>query len=268
MEIEQNKNILNPPPDIESTERKNRVQSTSEIAQKSVDKQSLNTESKASVSSVKISSEGKLIQALDETSDKIDTMLEKNMTNEQKKNLDEIYQQLDGLFESEDLSQKQEKKVTALFEQADKIYNTSIEKLSSSEHETIDKLANKMESLSAQLAQYENNNPAANKQANNGGNTRNSEVTSRAITSGGSELSDVAASKKKSKKKALTVAQLNALSIAELNKLPPSELKKLNAKQLNKLNANLLNTLALPQLKQLSNGNIGKLNQTQQDKLA
>jgi hypothetical protein len=268
MEIEPNKNILNPPLNIESIEQKSRVQSTSEIAQSNVDKSSVNVESMTSVSSVQISSEGKLTQAIDEASDKIDNILEKHLTNDQKKNLDDIYKKLDSLFESDNLSQKQENTVEALFEQAHQIYNTSIEKLSGSEHKTIDKLASKMENLSAQLAQYENNSPSASKQANDSSNPKNSEAASKAITGSGSELSDVAASKKKSKKKALTVAQLNALSVAELNKLPPSELKKLNAKQLNKLNANLLNTLALPQLKQLSSGNIGKLNQTQQDKLS
>ena len=105
--------------------------------------------SKALASSVQLSSEGKLIQAIDETSDKIDSILEKHLTTEQKQSLGGIYKQLDGLFESDNLSQKQERKVDALFEQANSIYNTSIEKLSSGEHETIDKLSNKMDKLSA-----------------------------------------------------------------------------------------------------------------------
>ena len=96
------------------------------------------------------------------------------------------------------------------------------------------------------------------KQVNDGGNVKGTEVAQKAITNSGSELSEVVASKKKSKKKALTVAQLNALLVAELNKLSPSQVKKLNAKQLNKLNASLLNTLALPQLKQLSSGQYSK----------
>jgi hypothetical protein len=265
MEIEHNKNTLNSPMNIASTEQKSHVQSTSKIEQNNADKQLVNIENKAATASVQLSSEGKLVQAIDETSDKIDSILEKHLTKEQKQSIDGIYKQLEGIFESDNLSKKQEKTVDALFEQVNQIYNTSIEKLSSGEHEAIDKFANKMNDLSAQLAQSENNDVTASKQNNDGRNTRNSEAAEKAIT--GSELSDVAESKKKSKKKALTVAQLNALSVAELNKLSPRQVKKLNAKQLNKLNASLLNMLALPQLKQLSNVNIGKLNQMQQDKL-
>lgn len=244
---------------------------TQEIDAVSIEKANKNQvdgdNSKALASSVQLSSEGKLIQAIDETSDKIDSILEKHLTTEQKQSLGGIYKQLDGLFESDNLSQMQEKKVDALFEQANSIYNTSIEKLSSGEHETIDKLSNKMDKLSEQLAQSETSNITVDKQVNDGGNVKGSEVAQKAITNSGGELSEVVASKKKSKKKALTVAQLNALSVAELNKLSPSQVKKLNAKQLNKLNASLLNTLALPQLKQLSSGNIAKLNQMQQEKL-
>lgn len=267
MEIEHNKNALNMAINVASTDQTNSIQPASKIEQSNADKTLVNTESKASTSSVQLSSEGKLVQAIDETSNKIDSILEKHLTKDQKQNLDSIYKQLDDIFENDSLSIKQEKKVAALFEQANSIYNTSIEKLSSAEHETIDKLTHKMDNLSAQLASSENNSVAASNLPNDSGNTKDSETALKAVAHSGSELSEVSANKKKSKKKALTVAQLNALSVAELNKLSPSQVKKLNAKQLNKLNASLLNTLALPQLKQLSSGNVAKLNQTQQDKL-
>ncbi len=263
MEIKHDQNSLNMVQNVEIKTQKTDAVSIEKANKNQVD----GDNSKASASSVQLSSEGKLVQAIDETSEKIDSILEKHLTTEQKQSLDGIYKQLDGLFESDNLSQQQEKKVEALFEQANSIYNTSIEKLSSGEHETIDKLSNKMDNLSAQLAQSETSNVAVGKQTNDGGNAKDSEAAQKAIANNGSELSEVAASKKKSKKNALTVTQLNALSVAELNKLSPSQVKKLNTKQLNKLNASLLNTLDLPQLKQLSSGNIAKLNQTQQEKL-
>lgn len=269
MKIEQNKNILNPLMNIEGTNQTSPAQSTRKVESSSVNKQALHVENNASTSSVKISSEGKLIQAIDDTSDKIDSILERHLTVDQKKNLDDIYKELDTLFSKGKLSKEQEKSAEILLEQADKIYNTSIEKLSEKEHKTVGELSDKIEKLSEKLSNIENSDDGAS----------GTETTSKSNESGGSEKSDGETSTKKSeladtikkkgkaKKKNLTVAELNALSVAELNKLPPHQLKKLNAKQLNKLNANLLNTLALPQLQKLSKSNIEKLNQAQRDKL-
>ncbi|NQZ22787.1 MAG: hypothetical protein HRT53_12105 [Colwellia sp.] len=203
---------------------------------------------------ITLSTEAKLSQEINTVSDKIDDILLGHVTPAQKDKLNDIYQQLDQLFEKDQLTAQEEKSADALFEQVHNILESSVNKLTNAERETVDKLADKMDGLITQLEQSDarrspNDNPMS---ANN--NSRDN-------------LSSILINEKQANKKKLTVAELNALSALELNKLPANQLKKLNAQQLNKLNASQLNSLPLPQLKQLSTNNLGKLNQSQANKI-
>ncbi len=217
---------------------------------------------------VNVSSMASLMQALDATSDSIDLILEQKLTTKQSEALSDIHNKLDALFENDNLSATQEKSATALFEQADNIYQSATEKLTISEHKQVDKLSEKMNQLTEQLSQLEQVSSEKPSTFSVQAGQAN-ELFSGSVSAGGSNKTEQANSGGSSSlaKKKLTVAELNALSVTELNKLQPNQLKKLNAKQLNKLNASLLNTLALPQLKMLSGSNVEKLNQSQRDKL-
>jgi hypothetical protein len=208
-----------------------------------------------SSNNIYVSSQGKLSQEIDAASDKIDDVLLSHVTPAQEDKLNDIYQQLDKIFEKEQLTEKEEKSADALFEQVHNILESSVNKLTSSERETVDELANKMDGLITQLEQSETSR-SPNKNSTSG------------KTSVSDDLTSILTNEKKANKKKLTVAELNALSALELNKLPANQLKKLNAQQLNKLNASQLNSLALPQLKQLSTNNLGKLNQSQTNKVS
>ena len=208
-----------------------------------------------SSNNIYVSSQGKLSQEIDAASDKIDDILLGHVTPTQKDKLNDIYQQLDKIFEKEQLTEKEEKSADALFEQVDNILESSVNKLTSTERETVDKLVSKMDGLITQLEQSDTSR------------SPNKNSTSDK-TSVSDDLSSILTNEKKANKKKLTVAELNALSALELNKLPANQLKKLNAQQLNKLNASQLNSLALPQLKQLSANNLGKLNQSQTNKVS
>ena len=204
---------------------------------------------------ISLSTEGKLSQEIDTASDKIDDILLRHVTPAQKDKLDDIYQQLDQLFEKDPLTEQEEKSAEALFEQVHNILESSVNKLTSAERETVDQLANKMDGLITQLEQSD-----ISRSPNNGSTSDKVSI--------GDDLSNILTNKKQAAPKKLTVAELNALSALELNKLPAKQLKKLNVQQLNKLNASQLNSLALPQLKQLSANNLGKLNQSQASKVS
>ena len=191
-----------------------------------------------------LSDEGKLFQELDSTSDRIDSILERHLSPEQKEQLNSLYKKLDSLFEKEQLSQQEEAVAEDLHEQVHNILESSVDKLSDEEYQELEGLADKMDTLTAKLDQFEM------------GTTENN-----------SELILPTNNESQGSKKKLTVAELNMLSASELNKLPVNELRKLNAKQLNRLNANQLNSLSLAQLKQLNPSNIDKLNQSQLSKL-
>lgn len=204
---------------------------------------------------VTLSTEGILSQEIDDVSEKIDDILLRHVTPEQKNKLNDIYQQLDQIFEKDQLTAQEEKSADALFEQVHNILESSISKLTSTERESVDKLENKMDGLIEKL------------DTTNAGHSQNN--TSLQTQSGNVDIQSSSLSNEKQKSiNALTVAELNALSAVELNKLPANLLKKLNTQQLNKLNASQLNSLALSQLKQLSTGNIEKLNQSQTNRLS
>jgi DNA-directed RNA polymerase subunit H (RpoH/RPB5) len=199
---------------------------------------------------VTISLEGKLNQAIDTASDEIDDILLRHTSPEQKQQLDEIYNTLDKLFSKDILTKKEEESAEVLFEKVHVILESSVDKLTTSESETVDKLLNKMDVLTEQLDKNNSNDPLM----------VGSEISKVDITSTSSDPIDI---KKQGSKKALTVAEINALSATELNKLTVDQLKKLNARQLNRLNASQLNRLDPAQLKQLTPSNVDKLNQSQ-----
>jgi hypothetical protein len=201
---------------------------------------------------ISLSTEGKLTQAIDKTSDEIDDILIKHITPDQKKELTSIYSRLDDLFAKEKLTDKVVKSIEALFEQVHVIFESGIEKLTKTERNEVEKLSSKMDKLTSTLEKNERVNVEVAHSSAAIGNTSDS--------LSGAEI--------KSHKKTLTVAELNALSAIELNKLSTNQLKKLNSKQLNKLNAAQLNTLPIAQLKHLSPNNVDKLNQSQANKLA
>lgn len=173
---------------------------------------------------ISISFDGKLNQEIDSTSDKIDEILLRHTTSEQKQALDGIYNKLDDLFEKDQLTDKEETLADNLFEQVHIILETSLDKLTTSENKTVDNLVNEMDILTEQLEKnYSSDSlmvdPTINKAV--------------IMTS----LPDATGTGIPASKKSLTAAQINTLSVAELNKLPAHQLKKLNAQQLNRLNA-------------------------------
>lgn len=206
----------------------------------------------ASTKQVSLSEEGKLTQKIDAASNEIDKILLRYVSPEQKKELNGIYTKLEGLFSKESLTGKEEKSAEVLFEQVHNILESSIDKLSTEEHKTVDKLGITMDTLSAQLEPNE---------------AKATDEVPQPSVGVSNEIPDSIVQSKQGKKKSLTVAQLNALSVMELNKLPANQLKKLNSQQLNKLNAAKLNSLDLPQLKQLTPSNVEKLNQVQTKKI-
>ncbi len=201
---------------------------------------------------ISLSTEGKLTQAIDKTSDEIDDILIKHITPDQKKELTSIYNRLDDLFAKEKLTDKELKSTEALFEQVHVIFESGIEKLSKTELNEVEKLASKMDKLTSNLEKNEQVNVEISHSSPAIGNVSDS--------LSGSDI--------KGRKKLLTVAELNKLSVIELNKLSANQLKKLNSKQINKLNAAQLNTLPIAQLKHLSPNNVDKLNQSQANRLA
>ena len=189
---------------------------------------------------------GKLTQELDQTSMEIDQILSSHLSKEQKKELTNIYQKLDKAFDSDDGSAQSERKIENLFEQAHKILETSVDKLSATETKQVDALINKMDYLEHKLAGFEQHAVSG----------------SRPVPSEQEQRYDAEANimtTPTNKKKTLSVAELNALSATELNKLPAHLLKKLNAQQLNKLNASQLNLLPDNLLNKLTPSNLAKV---------
>jgi hypothetical protein len=185
---------------------------------------------------ISLSTEGKLTQAIDKTSDEIDDILIKHITPDQKKELTSIYSRLDDLFAKEKLTDKEVKSTEALFEQVHVIFESGIEKLTKTERNEVEKLSSKMDKLTSTLEKNERINVEVAHSSPAIGNTSDS--------LSGAEI--------KSHKKTLTVAELNALSAIELNKLSTTQ----------------LNTLPIAQLKHLSPNSVDKLNQSQENKLA
>lgn len=266
MDIDRHKSVVNLPLNAEEL-KKNKATQTAELISVSQNDQSVNkAEHKRSDANVLISSQGKLVQEIDETSNKIDNILEKHLSKDQKAELDSIYKKLDGILDKDNLTREQEDSVSKSFEKIHNIYESSVDKLSNDEHETVEKLSKTINTLTAKLDAYDDGKANQDMPTQS---VRDKDASYASVEIGGKNtFTEAFASKKKTNKKALTVAQLNALSVAELNKLPRNQLKKLNSKQLNKLNADLLNSLSLPQLKQLSSANVAKLNQAQKDRLA
>lgn len=236
-------------------EKKNSIQQTKPQTKVSTIETTPTTASKSN--NTILSTEGKITQQIDTTSEQIDDILLRHITPEQKDTLDGIYQKLDRIFEKDQLTDKEENAAEALFEQVHNILETSVNKLTKTERKTVDKLANKMDGL---ISQLEKNDMSQS--------PNNNSVSAKTSSSSSDDLANIFTTEKQANKKALTVAELNALSVLELNKLPANQLKKLNAQQLNKLNASQLNSLALAQLKQLSANNLEKLNQSQTNKLS
>ena len=206
-------------------------------------------------SNISLSTEGKLAQQIDAASDQIDDILLRHVTPQQEKELNDIYQKLDQLFEKDQLTGQEERSADALFEQVHNILETSVDKLSSGEREKVDQLVNTMDGL---MAKFDQGDAGRLLNANTPGNNSN----------GVDSLSNIIGGSKSASNKSLSVAELNALSAIELNKLPANLLKKLNSGQLNKLNAAQLNTLSAAQLNQLSANNLEKLNPAQAQKIS
>ena len=198
-------------------------------------------------SNISLSTEGKLAQQIDAASDQIDDILLRHVTPQQEKELNDIYQKLDQLFEKDQLTGEEERSADALFEQVHNILETSVDKLSNGEREKVDQLVNTMDGL---MAKFDHGDAGRN--------------NSKGVDS----LSNIIGGSKSASNKSLSVAELNALSAIELNKLPANLLKKLNSGQLNKLNAAQLNTLSAAQLNQLSANNLEKLNPAQAQKIS
>lgn len=196
-----------------------------------------NTTASANISAfdhLSLSTEGKLSQEIDATSDEIDQILERHLTPDQKKDIESIYKKLDELFEKDKLTIKEESLAESLFEKVHNTLETSIEKLSDEEHVNVDELAKKMVTLTLKLENVENSTFSIT--FDNKKNHLFADMEHEAQIS----------------KKTLTVAELNDLPTNELNKLPANQLRKLNEKQLNRLNSAQLNGLAVAQLKKLS----------------
>jgi len=208
---------------------------------------------------ISLSSSGKLAQQIDQSSEQLDDILLRHVTAEQKDTLNGIYQKLDNLFDKGELTEKDEKSADELFEQVHNILETSINKLSESEHQQVDKLVTKMDGLMMQLDQSDANRSPSDSTINGAMLANNTSVDSLLSSSGRTEPEN---------KKSKSVAELNALSALELNKLSAQQLKKLNSKQLNKLNSSQLNSLGVAQLRQLSPSNVEKLNASQTHKLS
>lgn len=229
---------------INQKENIQKVKSDTEESTQGVSQTSISTSNE-----INISFEGKLNQEIDSTSNKIDDILLRHTTSEQKQALDGIYKKLDDILEKDQLTDKEEALADDLFEQVHVILETSIEKLTTSENETVGKLVNKMDILTEQLEKnYSSDSlmvdPSINK----------ADVMASLSNATGTEIP--------ASKKSLTVAQINALSVAELNTLPAHQLKKLNAQKLNRLNSSQLNRLDPAQVKQLTPNNVDKVNQS------
>lgn len=224
-----------------TSSKSNTVNKVQEDQDQNANVEASNPASSQSVA-LSLSNAGMLTQELDKTSQEIDQVLMRHLSPEQKKELNNIYQKLDKEFESSNLS---EKKIENLFEQAHKILDTSVDKLSSNERKQVDSLVNKMDQLEGQLAGAEQLEFGGSVSISGGREPAQEQEVGSAGGAG-------------KKKKALTVAELNALSAAELNKLPAHLLKKLNVQQLNKLNASQLNQLPENLLSKLTPANLAK----------
>ncbi len=161
---------------------------------------------------ITLSLEGKLNQEIDTVSDKIDDVLLRHISSKQKQELNDIYKKLDNLFSKDKLTKKKEKSAEVLFEQVHLILESSLDKLTTSENKTLDKLATKMDILTEQLDKNHSNNPLIISLKTIRNDIRPSSSESTNIEMKGS-------------KKTLTVAEINALSTTELNKLSAQQLK-------------------------------------------
>jgi len=201
----------------------------------------------ANSTQLNISDEAKLVQEIDASSEKIDSILISHLSDKQLKQLDGLYEKLEIAFSEQEMNHKEVIQIDDLFEKVHDILQTSFDKLSNDEQKTVDNLISKMDKLEIKLEDnvqiYKKEKPTL-------------------ATNDSSEI-NLNTEQKKNKKSQLTVAELNALPVIELQKLQANQIKKLNSQQLNKLSISQLNALPSSQLKQLTPSNISKLNQSQ-----
>ncbi len=218
-----------------------------------------------SQSSVSLSQLGKINQEIDVTANTIDSILVSGMSKEQKKEVGELFKQLDSLFDKNPTGAGIEQQADKLLNRVDSIMESTFNKLPKNQQDSIVSLSKRVEQLESnleleqQLTVYSQQEIIASAQQS--GQMQPSENKKQLLESSHRNDSE------KSSKKALSTAQLNSLSAAELRKLPAGTLKKLSAAQLNKLSTAQLNNLDLAQLKRLSSSAVSKLNEGQLAKL-
>lgn len=215
--------------------------------------------------SISLSQLGKINQEIDVTANTIDSILISGMSKEQKKEVGELFKQLDSLFNKNPTGAGIEKQADKLLNRVDSIMESTFNKLPKNKQDSIVSLSKRVEQLESnleleqQLTVYSQQDIIASAQQS--GQMQPSENKKQLLESSNRNDSE------KSSKKALSAAQLNSLSAAELRKLPANTLKKLSAAQLNKLSTAQLNNLDLAQLKRLSSSAVSKLNEGQLAKL-
>lgn len=94
-----------------------------------------------------ISDLGKVTQEIDSLFDKVDNIYMTHLSADQKKELETSYQQLDTLFESEQPTEAQDKKINALFDKIDSIFTSAEKSLTPDEQDTLSKLESKIDNL-------------------------------------------------------------------------------------------------------------------------
>ncbi len=183
--------------------------------------------------SISLSQLGKINQEIDVTANTIDSILISGMSKEQKKEVGELFKQLDSLFDKHPTEEGIGQQADKLLNRVDSIMESTINKLPKNQQDSIVSLSKRVEQLESnleleqQLTVYSQQDMIASAQQT--GQMQSSENKEQLL--GSSQRND----SEKSSKKALSTAQLNSLSAAELRKLPASTLKKLSAAQLNKL---------------------------------
>lgn len=226
---------------------------------------------KASISpdklSVQLSDLGKISQEIDMTANTIDSILMSNMSDSDRKEIEQVFAKLDGIFDENKTQDSTLEYADKLIARADELMGKAFDSLSDDKKQQVLDLSARVEQLEMNIAQAEHDNTYSKQEMMATSQT----VGMSSPQNNQAELVNNASSASKSDSqsgdKTLSATALNSISANELKKLPLSALKKLNAAQLNKLSTAQLNMLELPQLKQLSSAARAKLNDTQLAKL-
>ncbi|MGB0834234.1 MAG: hypothetical protein ACPGR2_06935 [Psychrobium sp.] len=221
---------------------------------------------KASISpdkvSVKLSDLGKVSQEIDMTANTIDSILMSNMSDSDRKEVEQVFTKLDGIFDESKAQDSTSEHADKLMARADELMGKAFDSLSDDKKQQVLDLSARVEQLEMNIAQAEHDDTYSKQEMMVG--TSSPQNNQAELVNNASSASKTGS---QSGDKPLSTAALNNLSANELTKLPLSALKKLNAAQLNKLSTAQLNTLDVPQLKQLSSAARAKLNDAQLAKL-